>query len=51
MGHEPSYLRIRIPPDLKEFIRESAAHNERSLNGEIVFALRERQKAASAHTA
>ena len=31
---------VRLPPDLKEELKEAAAANERSLNAEIVFRLR-----------
>lgn len=48
MTQEPTHFRLRLPEDLKDFVRESARINERSMNGEIIIALRERQKAASA---
>ncbi|MGE7204920.1 Arc family DNA-binding protein [Sphingomonas sp. NPDC019816] len=51
MAREDPMLRVRLPRDLKEFVQASARENHRSMNGEIIIALRERQKAASAHTA
>ena len=37
--NSPMY--IRVPPDVREAVEKSAAQNERTLNGEIVFRLRE----------
>lgn len=44
-------FRLRVPTDLRDYLRGSAAQNQRSINGEIVFALRQYQKTASAPTA
>jgi hypothetical protein len=43
MGREDAQFRLRIPHDLRDFIRESSKRNQRSLNGEVVFALRQYQ--------
>lgn len=51
MVREDPMLRVRLPRDLKDFVQASARENHRSMNGEIIIALRERQKSASAHTA
>ena len=44
MAREDPMLRLRLPPDLKEFVQDSASHNQRSMNGEIVYVLRQHQK-------
>lgn len=51
MTQEDSQFRLRLPTDLRDYLRESARLNERSINGEIVYALRQHQKSASAPTA
>jgi hypothetical protein len=51
MTREESQFRLRVPTDLRDFLRDSAGHNQRSINGEIVYALRQYQKTASAVTA
>ena len=42
---------IRVPPDVREAIERSADQNERTLNGEIVFRLRQAYGLASKATA
>ncbi|WP_369825702.1 Arc family DNA-binding protein [Novosphingobium sp. HII-3] len=44
MSTHPQF-KLRVPPDLRDFIRASAERNQRSLNGELVFALRQYEKA------
>lgn len=51
MSRDDAQFRLRMPHDLREFIRESARRNQRTLNGEAVFALRQYEKAASNPTA
>lgn len=52
MAREDSHIRIRLPTDLKNFVQTSARQNERSVNGEIVYVLRQHQtKTASEHQA
>lgn len=51
MSREDAQFRLRMPVELREFIRESAQRNQRTLNSEVVFALRQYEKAASNHTA
>lgn len=46
MTKEDKHFRVRLPEDLKEFIRESARINRRSMTGEIVFALGQYKKMA-----
>lgn len=45
MGREASHFRLRIAPDIKEWIAACAARNLRSMTAEINFALRERMAA------
>lgn len=47
MTNEIALFRVRLPEDLKEFIRESARTNRRSMTGEIVYALGQYRKTAS----
>lgn len=51
MTQQDSQFRLRLPVDLRDYLRESAEQNQRSINGEIVYALRQHQKAASNPTA
>lgn len=51
MARDDAQFRLRMPHDLREYVRESARHNQRSLNGEVVFIIRQHQKSASAPTA
>lgn len=44
MSTNPQF-KLRVPADLRDFIRASAKRNQRSLNGELVFALRQYEKA------
>lgn len=37
-------IQVRIPPDLKDWIKEEAARNGRSQNTEIVFCLQEARR-------
>ena len=37
---EPARLVLRLPPDVHQLLRERSAEHERSLNSEIVYALR-----------
>lgn len=46
MAREDTHFRLRLPEDLKAFVRDSASRNQRSMTGEIIFALRERQMAS-----
>lgn len=41
MARDDPMMRFRAPPDLKAWLEESAARNQRSLNAEIVFLLSE----------
>lgn len=50
MSRSDTQMKLRVPLDLREDIERAARLNERSLNGEIVFRLRQ-QKTASAPTA
>lgn len=45
-GHPQT--KLRLPPDLHEQIKNDARSNERSINGEIVFRLRQQQAASAA---
>ncbi|WP_428331940.1 Arc family DNA-binding protein [Novosphingobium sp.] len=45
MIKDDAHFRLRLPSDLKEFIRERARQNQRSITGEIVYVLRQHQKA------
>lgn len=47
MAREDAYFRLRIPDDVREWVRGSAEKNLRSMTAEIVFALRERMEAAT----
>lgn len=47
MSRDDAQFRLRMPHDLREFVRESAKRNERSLNGEVVFILRQHQVASA----
>lgn len=47
MTQEDAHCRLRFPVDLRDFLRENAKQNQRSINGEVVYALRQYQKAAS----
>lgn len=47
MSRQDEHFRLRLPSDLKEFVREQARENQRSMTGEIVFALGQYRKAAS----
>lgn len=52
MSRKDEHFRLRLPSDLKEFVRESARSNQRSMTGEIVYVLRQHQtKTASEPTA
>lgn len=51
MTQEDSQFRLRLPTDLRDYLRESAVQNQRSINGEIVYVLRQHQKTASAPSA
>lgn len=48
MSRDDTHFRLRIPPDLKEYIRACSLANQRSMNGEIIFALRQQQAASGA---
>ena len=39
--HPPTNITIRLPPEVAESLRHLAKQHDRSLNGEIVRALRE----------
>lgn len=47
MSREDLHFRLRIAPDIKEWIAAAAARNLRSMTAEINFALRERMMAAT----
>lgn len=47
MARDDCQFRLRLPADLRDFLRGGAEQNQRSINGEIVYALRQYQKAAS----
>ncbi len=52
MSRQDTLFNLRLPSDLKEFVRESAARNERSITGEIVYVLRQNQeKTTTVHQA
>ena len=40
-------LKVRLPIDLRDWLKRQAAENGRTMNAEIVFALRERQQRAN----
>lgn len=46
MSRADPQCKVRLPVDLKEWVSRQAAKNYRSVNAEIVFALRERMQAA-----
>lgn len=41
MTHSYPQMKIRLPPDVHAHVKEMAARQERSLNGHIVFLLRQ----------
>lgn len=45
MKKDDAQIRFRMPADLKDFIQGRAQENQRSMNGEIVYALRQYQRA------
>jgi len=45
MAREDQHFRLRIAPDIKEWVAAQAARNFRSVTAEINFALRERMAA------
>lgn len=47
MTQQDCQFRLRLPVDLRDFLRKNAKQNQRSINGEVVYALRQHQKAAS----
>ncbi|MEW9272407.1 Arc family DNA-binding protein [Gluconobacter oxydans] len=52
MARTDPQFKLRLPADLKAWVEESAKHNQRSLNAEIVFLLNEaRQNARDADEA
>ncbi len=44
MAREDRYMRIRVPDDMKEWLKEQARENLRSQNAEIVLAVREKMR-------
>ncbi|MCO5072129.1 MAG: Arc family DNA-binding protein [Rhizobiaceae bacterium] len=47
MARDDGHFRLRIPDDVKDWIRGTAARNMRSMTAEINYALRERMRAAT----
>lgn len=47
MTRDDSHFRLRIPEDVKQWIKVSAERNMRSMTAEINFALRERMQAVA----
>lgn len=43
-------LQLRLPQDMKEWLKEDAARNSRSMNGQVLAALRELMKAQAPET-
>ncbi|WP_415512776.1 Arc family DNA-binding protein [Acetobacter papayae] len=41
MTHSYPQLKFRLPPDVHSYVKEAAKRQERSLNGHIVFLLRQ----------
>ncbi|MEN6631787.1 MAG: Arc family DNA-binding protein [Candidatus Polarisedimenticolia bacterium] len=47
MARIDGHFRLRLPDDVKEWVRRNAERNMRSMTAEINFALRERMEAAT----
>lgn len=47
MSREDSHFRLRLPEAERQFIREEAKRNSRSMTGEIIQAIRARMQAAT----
>ena len=47
MAREDGHFRLRIPNDVKSWVRANAEKNMRSLTAEIVFTLREKMATAA----
>lgn len=41
MTHSYTQMKLRLPPDVHSYIKGAANHQERSLNGHIVFLLKQ----------
>jgi len=47
--HENAKLQLRLPEDVKRWLKEDALRSDRTMNGQVVAVLRERMKMQSEH--
>lgn len=47
MSREDEHFRLRIPGDIKKWVRARSVNNMRSMTAEIIFILREKMSAAT----